>query len=297
MEHGGQENDMGMPNPMGYNPSHLNQQESSTSAANKFPTVPIASDRRTNQQIIPENTIFSPNQTLDQHNLTQNSDPDPVRQLSTSSPSDRNIASVRYKECLKNHAANMGGYVLDGCGEFMPSGEEGTPEYLKCAACDCHRNFHRKETEDESQTPGVHRNNHRILAQTPPSLPVAPTQHQHHHKYSYSYARGHIAPVMMNFGGNTGVPAESSSEDLNMLHGGQGIIQPCNFSGSRKRFRTKFSQQQKDRMQEFAEKLGWRIQKQDDQEVQQFCNEVGVKRQVFKVWMHNSKQAIKKKQT
>ncbi|KAH0771051.1 hypothetical protein KY290_015032 [Solanum tuberosum] len=302
MEHRGQEKDMGLPNPnpTSYNPSHLNQQESSSSAANKFLTAPIASNipnRTTNEQNIHENTIFSPNQTLDQHNLTQNSDPDPVRQLSTSSASERNITPVRYKECLKNHAANMGGYVRDGCGEFMPSGEEETPEYLKCAACDCHRNFHRKETEDESQTPGVHRNNHRILNQTPPSLPAVPTQQQHHHKYSHSYPRGHMAPVMMSFGGNTGVAAESSSEDLNMFHGGQGIIQPCNFSASKKRFRTKFSQQQKDRMLEFAEKLGWRIQKQDEQEVHQFCNEVGVKRQVFKVWMHNSKQATKKKQT
>ncbi|KAJ8545820.1 hypothetical protein K7X08_018403 [Anisodus acutangulus] len=283
---------MGLPNPIGYNPSHLNQQESSSSAATKFPTAPIASsipDRRTNEQSIHGNTIFSPNQTLDQHNHTQNSDPDPLRQLSTSSASDRNITSVRYKECLKNHAASMGGHVLDGCGEFMPSGDEGTREYLKCAACDCHRNFHRKETEDNS-------NSHRIHTQTPPSLPVAPPP-QHHHKYSHNYSRGHTAPVMMSFGGNTGVPAESSSEDLNMFHGGQGVIQTCNLSMSKKRFRTKFSQRQKDRMQEFAEKLRWRIQKQDEQEVHQFCNEVGVKRQVFKVWMHNSKQAIKKKQT
>ncbi|KAK8481301.1 hypothetical protein V6N12_020156 [Hibiscus sabdariffa] len=49
-------------------------------------------------------------------------------------------------------------------------------------------------------------------------------------------------------------------------------------------------------MVEFAEKLGWRIQKQDEQELQQFCAQVGVKRQVFKVWMHNNKQAMKKKQ-
>jgi ZF-HD class homeobox domain-containing protein len=74
---------------------------------------------------------------------------------------------------------------------------------------------------------------------------------------------------------------------------GQASVQP---SMSRKRFRTKFSQDQKDKMTEFAEKLGWRIQKQDEQEVQQFCSQVGVKRKVFKVWMHNNKQAMKKKQ-
>ncbi|XP_009804697.1 zinc-finger homeodomain protein 6 [Nicotiana sylvestris] len=311
MEHTGQDKDMGMPNCIGFNSSHLNQQESTPFAAAKLPTAPIVSslpDRTRNEQISHGNTIFSPNQTLDhQHNLTPNSDPDPtiiaaqLRQQSTTSASDRN-SSIRYKECLKNHAASMGGHVLDGCGEFMPSGEEGTPEYLKCAACDCHRNFHRKETEDELQTAGVYRNNsnsHRVHIQTPPSLPVPPQQ-QHHHKYSHNYSRGPMPPVMMNFGGNTGVPAESSSEDLNMFHsnaGGQGVIQPCAFSVSKKRFRTKFTQQQKEKMQEFAEKLEWRIQKQDEQEVQQFCNEVGVKRQVFKVFMHNCKQAIKRKQT
>lgn len=67
-------------------------------------------------------------------------------------------------------------------------------------------------------------------------------------------------------------------------------------AAGKKRHRTKFSQGQKERMQEFAERLEWKIQKQDDELVDQFCAEVGVKRQVFKVWMHNNKAAIKKKQ-
>ena len=50
-------------------------------------------------------------------------------------------AAVRYRECLKNHAAAIGGNATDGCGEFMPSGEEGSLEALKCSACGCHRNF------------------------------------------------------------------------------------------------------------------------------------------------------------
>lgn len=54
--------------------------------------------------------------------------------------------SVKYRECLKNHAASIGGHANDGCGEFMPSGDEGTLEALKCAACGCHRNFHRRDT-------------------------------------------------------------------------------------------------------------------------------------------------------
>lgn len=57
---------------------------------------------------------------------------------------------VRYGECQKNHAANIGGYAVDGCGEFMASGEEGTSAALKCAACNCHRNFHIMEIENET---------------------------------------------------------------------------------------------------------------------------------------------------
>ncbi|KAL8457442.1 hypothetical protein ACS0TY_034534 [Phlomoides rotata] len=56
---------------------------------------------------------------------------------------------VRYGECQKNHAANIGGYAVDGCREFMAGGGEGTAGALSCAACGCHRNFHRREVESE----------------------------------------------------------------------------------------------------------------------------------------------------
>ncbi|CAL5356790.1 unnamed protein product [Camellia sinensis] len=59
-----------------------------------------------------------------------------------------NEKMVRYMECRKNHAANIGGYAVDGCREFMPAGEEGTSAGFKCAACNCHRNFHRMESAE-----------------------------------------------------------------------------------------------------------------------------------------------------
>ncbi|XP_058077380.1 mini zinc finger protein 2-like [Magnolia sinica] len=72
----------------------------------------------------------------------------PLRSNGSSSCARR---GVRYGECQKNHAANIGGFAVDGCREFMASGEEGTNGALKCAACGCHRNFHRRELEsDES---------------------------------------------------------------------------------------------------------------------------------------------------
>ena len=61
---------------------------------------------------------------------------------------------------------------------------------------------------------------------------------------------------------------------------------------SKKRFRTKFTADQKERMYAFAEKVGWRIQKQDEMAVHRFCSDVGVKRHVFKVWMHNNKNTF-----
>ncbi|XP_039056940.1 zinc-finger homeodomain protein 6-like [Hibiscus syriacus] len=187
---------------------------------------------------------------------------------------------IRYRECLKNHAANMGCYVVDGCGK------DGTGEALKCAACECHRNFHRKET-DGGAFPYYKNNTRRPTPlrrqRCPPGLSNSTTP------------RFRVAPhVTTNSGGgNGGVRAESSSEDLNVFAGGRDSshLQP-----PKKRFRTKFSEDQKDKMREFADKLGWRIQKQDEPEVQQFCGDVGVKRPVFKVSMHNSKQAMKRKQ-
>ncbi|KAL1833570.1 hypothetical protein ACET3Z_003221 [Daucus carota] len=40
----------------------------------------------------------------------------------------------RYRECLKNHAVGLGGHAVDGCCEFMPAGDDGTLDALKCAA-------------------------------------------------------------------------------------------------------------------------------------------------------------------
>ncbi|KAM7269430.1 hypothetical protein ACFE04_024927 [Oxalis oulophora] len=67
----------------------------------------------------------------------------------TTTTSSTMMRNIRYAECQKNHAANIGGYAVDGCREFMASGEDGTTGALMCAACGCHRNFHRREVETE----------------------------------------------------------------------------------------------------------------------------------------------------
>ncbi|KAK1439148.1 hypothetical protein QVD17_04963 [Tagetes erecta] len=206
---------------------------------------------------------------------------------------------VRYRECLKNHAANMGTHVLDGCGEFMPGGDDDTPRALKCAACECHRSFHRREVEGGQSRSNDYHMTHYQMAPVPPRaptvhLPPAPpsTSTQQHRRF-----RQPMPPFMMAFGGGNGAPAESSSEDFDIFQTYAGV-QLMARTSSKKRFRTKFSQEQKDKMFDFAERIGWKIQKQNEQDVLRFCNEVDLKKQVFKVWMHNNKlqaAAAKKK--
>lgn len=64
---------------------------------------------------------------------------------------------------------------------------------------------------------------------------------------------------------------------------------------ARKRFRTKFTQDQKEKMYHFAERVGWKMQKRDEEVIQEFCNDVGVDRGVLKVWMHNNKNTFGKR--
>ncbi|CAI0438509.1 unnamed protein product, partial [Linum tenue] len=178
----------------------------------------------------------------------------------------RSSSNVRYRECLKNHAASIGGTATDGCGEFMPSGEQGTIEALTCSACTCHRNFHRKQQQQ------LHSSSSPLL--------LLPFHHRRHMITSFN----------MPGGGSL-----SDSDDHDRLQevddddGGASGVGLCHAT-TQKRYRTRFSVEQKEKMLEFAEGVGWKIQNQeDDGVVQRFCNEIGVKRRVLKVWMHNNK--------
>ncbi|PIM98041.1 hypothetical protein CDL12_29481 [Handroanthus impetiginosus] len=146
-----------------------------------------------------------------------------------------------YRECLRNHAASLGSYATDGCGEFTlddtsPGGG------LNCAACGCHRNFHRKVTRQARD----------------------------------------VAVDIIDYGsGGTG------SGPQQLTHSPESSER-----SSKKRFRTKFTEEQKEKMLGFAEKLGWKLQRKDEEdEIERFCRGVGISRKVFKVWMHNHKNS------
>lgn len=74
--------------------------------------------------------------------------------MDSANSSNTGRVHVRYGECQRNYAANVGGYAVDGCREFMAvnEAEEGT---LTCAACGCHRNFHRRVVEADQEAAAV----------------------------------------------------------------------------------------------------------------------------------------------
>ncbi|KAG6482199.1 hypothetical protein ZIOFF_058830 [Zingiber officinale] len=200
-------------------------------------------------------------------------------------------AAAKYRECLKNHAASIGGNATDGCGEFMPSGEEGSMEALKCSACGCHRNFHRKEAEGEEQLPSPLEylrplsqlrgtDARKAAVGSAPRLLLPGPNHYHHLLPRVAGPHGMIMPLQQQ-------QQTSESEEME-------VARPAALM-MKKRFRTKFTAEQKEKMLGFAEKAGWRLQKQEDSVVQQFCQEIGVKRRVLKVWMHNNKHNLAKK--
>ncbi|KAG7626962.1 Zinc-finger homeodomain protein 9 [Arabidopsis thaliana] len=207
-----------------------------------------------------------------------------------------NNNKVIYKECLKNHAAAIGGHALDGCGEFMPSPSStpSDPTSLKCAACGCHRNFHRRETDDSSAVPPP--------SLLPSSTTTAAIEYQPHHRH---HPPPPLAPPLPRSPNSSSPPPISSSYMLLALSGNNKTapFSDLNFAaaanhlsatpGSRKRFRTKFSSNQKEKMHEFADRIGWKIQKRDEDEVRDFCREIGVDKGVLKVWMHNNKNSFK----
>ncbi|XP_062029782.1 zinc-finger homeodomain protein 2 [Rosa rugosa] len=204
-------------------------------------------------------------------------------------PSISTVSTIRYRECQKNHAVNIGGHALDGCCEFLAAGAEGTLDALKCAACNCHRNFHRKEPA-EGGGGAILPHQH---TQQPFSAyyrhPYPPTPSGYLHLTPAQPHRPLALPAAGSGGSHSREEGDDVSNPSSSGGGGSGV------GLLKKRFRTKFTAEQKEKMVEFAEKVGWRIQKHDEAAVEEFCAETGVKRQVLKVWMHNNKHTIGKK--
>ncbi|KAK4766304.1 hypothetical protein SAY87_007946 [Trapa incisa] len=217
-----------------------------------------------------------------------------------------------YKECLKNHAASLGRYALDGCGEFMPSSEASDSASLKCAACGCHRNFHRRDPDElpmpvapptAPPTAQVIGYQPYPLHQAPPPPPpppprspesattplIPPSYYGGHQPNHHPYRQQLSAPPHMLLSLSTHAPPETSYRPP------PSSVAAMFSSISRKRYRTKFTDAQKSHMFDFAERFGWKLPRRDEGTIREFCYRIGVERDVLKVWMHNNKNTLGKR--
>ncbi|XVE48610.1 hypothetical protein DITRI_Ditri01bG0015100 [Diplodiscus trichospermus] len=169
----------------------------------------------------------------------------------------------RYKECRHNYAASFGRYVFDGCGEFICCNED----VFTCAASGCHRSFHRKDPPNNA-------------ASLPPPQSIVPH-------------RPLLAPLPLashkRLTGETSFSIRRRNIDV-----GSDILSGAETEGEKNKKkrakRTHLTTEQKSKMMRFADKLGWRTQRHDDAEIQQFCEDVGITKRVFAVWLNNNRR-------
>uniref|UniRef100_A0A1J3K3U9 Zinc-finger homeodomain protein 13 n=1 Tax=Noccaea caerulescens TaxID=107243 RepID=A0A1J3K3U9_NOCCA len=164
---------------------------------------------------------------------------------------------ARYGECRKNQASGIGTTAYDGCGEFVSatSGEDS----LNCAACGCHRSFHREDTLSDGVTETV--------------LDVLKiSSDQFRRIFCSPYGEGNSRIVIDRSGGGDVVGEEE--EEM----------------GKAKRLKTKFTAEQTEKMRDYAEKLRWKVSPETREEVEKFCVEIGVNRKKFRIWMNNHKE-------
>ncbi|KAK3123515.1 hypothetical protein QOZ80_8AG0632080 [Eleusine coracana subsp. coracana] len=220
-----------------------------------------------------------------------------------------------YLECLRNHAASAGGHVVDGCCEFMPAA---TAASLRCAACGYHRSFHRRLAAPPPPPPP--------LALLPPPSTVAKAAPPHLLTRGEEESRRRVAgngrwdddetdedsdyyddgghrpmsplpaPAMspptsfyLSPAPPPHTPASSFSAPAAAPQGTTVPVPGAPLAAARKRFRSRFSPEQKRAMRELSERVGWRLRRRDDAVVDDTCRDIGVTRAVFKVWMHNNK--------
>ncbi|KAH0768286.1 hypothetical protein KY285_004157 [Solanum tuberosum] len=189
---------------------------------------------------------------------------------------------VKYLECRHNYAARSNGYVLDGCGEFCPTGAPETLESFICAACHCHRNFHRKvevEVEDGVESPIISINHPShgtplvIMDNPPPQYTVRPR-----------------AQLCETFGKNN-IDVETKME----MDGGEIEVRELKRkynSCSSSSVRIRLDPYQRERIWIFAnEIMGWKWTKNNEQVIP-FCDEIGITPKFLKNWINNTRRRI-----
>ncbi|KAI5664898.1 hypothetical protein M9H77_24221 [Catharanthus roseus] len=142
---------------------------------------------------------------------------------------------IRYMKCMKNHAVEVSGHVIDGCGEFVTHDDH---QSSYCIACGCHKSFHKRIKMEKL-----------VITTTPPVLQAA-----------------------------------RSELDLDQIK----------IDTNTKQVQTKFSPQKKDELREFANQIGWKLNKNqvEEEEIMKFCSELEITKPILKSWINNYRKSM-----
>jgi ZF-HD class homeobox domain-containing protein len=238
------------------------------------------------------------------------------------------VEEVTYKECGRNHALARGGQVVDGCGEWMPLGDHNpadTSSY-NCAACGCHRNFHRKVMTERSPPPppmaatvphGLPQRREETLEDRLPGVDTdtvsdgteydsdateydsVGTEYDDERSVSRplqpppAYHLASVAqqpPAYISSARHSRPPGALQIQRLPAQLSLVTAPPPHGVMSERKQSRTTFTANQELQMHELAEHLGWRLQKRDKDIIEARCHDIGISKKVFRNWMHNKKR-------
>ncbi|KFK43718.1 hypothetical protein AALP_AA1G163900 [Arabis alpina] len=163
-------------------------------------------------------------------------------------------SSCVYRECMRNHAAKLGSYAIDGCREYSQSltGD-------LCAACGCHRSYHRRiDVKSSSQIP--------------------------HARFPFTSLRRVKQLARLKW-----KPAEEEEEEDT---GEETSTDEKMLTTVKRRRKSKFTAEQREAMRDYAAKLGWTLKDKRAirEEIRVFCEGIGVSRYLFKTWVNNNKK-------
>ncbi|XP_010476535.1 PREDICTED: zinc-finger homeodomain protein 14-like [Camelina sativa] len=166
-------------------------------------------------------------------------------------------SSCVYRECMRNHAAKLGSYAIDGCREYSQSVTGDL-----CAACGCHRSYHRR-------------------------VEVISSAQISHTRFPFMSLRRvkQLARLKWKTAEQRKQDVDEEEEDTEETSTEEKIT-------VQRRSKSKFTAEQREAMKDFAAKIGWTLKDKRAirEEIRDFCQGIGVTRYHFKTWVNNNKK-------
>ncbi|KAL9306155.1 Zinc-finger homeodomain protein 14 [Arabidopsis thaliana] len=158
-----------------------------------------------------------------------------------------------YRECMRNHAAKLGSYAIDGCREYsQPSTGD------LCVACGCHRSYHRR-------------------------IDVISSPQINHTRFPFTSLRRVKQLARLKW--KTAEERNEEEDDTEETSTEEKMT-------VQRRRKSKFTAEQREAMKDYAAKLGWTLKDKRAlrEEIRVFCEGIGVTRYHFKTWVNNNKK-------